>query len=118
MNADLDPSKGIFPKFHPLWDPHITHYRSSDRSLPPVYSVNVYDVGHFDTAGRFILLFNLLLSKEENEKLLKFEFKKIHFVPLTGVAPNALLPLRGSNLIISNRTEIRPDCSNRHVHNP
>jgi len=118
MNADLDPSKGTNPKFHPLWDPHITHYRSSDGSLPPVFSVNVYDVGHFDTGGRFTLLFNLCLSKEENEKLLKFEFKKIRFVPMTGAGPNDPYPLRGSNLTILNYSQIKPDHSNKHVHNP
>ena len=60
------------------------HRWSKDGSLPPVYSVNIYDVGYFDGAGRFTLLFNLQKTKEENEKLINFQFKTTSFLPLTG----------------------------------
>lgn len=83
MHAELDPSPGRIP-FHPLWDPNITHKRSTDGSIPPVHGVNVYDVGYFDVSGDFILLFNLRMSKEENEEFLKFKFKT-PFIPLTGI---------------------------------
>ena len=63
----------------------MSHQWLEDGSLPPVYSVNIYDVGYFNGAGRFILLFNLKMTKEENEKLLKFQFKSTSFLPLTGV---------------------------------
>lgn len=104
MNADLDPSYGSRPKFHPLWDPHITHYRSSGRSM------NVYDVGHFDNAGRFVTLFNLCSSMEENERLLKFKFKTIHFVPLDA-KPNDPYPLRNPDMNILDRNAIPADHS-------
>lgn len=102
MNADLDPNPGKIPKFHPLWDPHITHQRSSDSdgSIPVVYGMNVFDVGFFNSSGEFTLLFNLCLSKEENEKSQNFEFKTIRFVPLVGVRPRLPQTLPGSNLSI------------------
>ena len=84
IHANLDPSPGLEP-FLPLRDPSMSHQWLEDGSLPPVYSVNIYDVGYFDGAGRFILLFNLKMTKEENEKLLKFQFKSTSFLPLTGV---------------------------------
>ena len=86
IHAEVDPFPGIEP-FHPLRDPNMTHQRStdvSDGSLHPVYGVNVYDVGYFNPAGQFVLLFNLQKTKEENEKLLNFQFKTTSFVPLTG----------------------------------
>jgi hypothetical protein len=84
MHARLDPIPGM-PPFHPLRDPNMTHRRSSTGSLDPVFAVNVYDVGYFDGAGQFNLLFNLLLTKEENEELLEFKFRRSSFLPLTGV---------------------------------
>ena len=81
IHAELDPEPGLEP-FHPLRDPNMTHVRSADGTLPPVFSVNVYDVGYFDGSGKFILLFNLEKTKEENEKLLDFQFKTTSFVPL------------------------------------
>lgn len=83
IHAAVDPSPGLEP-FRPLRDPNMTHKRSKDGSLPPVFSVNVYDVGYFDGGGKFWLLFNLQKTKEENEKLLGFRFKTTSFVPLTG----------------------------------
>ena len=85
MHAKLDPSPGL-PPLHPLRDPNMTHQRKPDGSLPPVFGVNVYDVGFFDGAGRFTLLFNLLMTKEENEESLGIEFKTSSFLPLTGVS--------------------------------
>jgi hypothetical protein len=61
----------------------MSHQWLEDGSLPPVYGVNIYDVGYFDGAGRFTLLFNLQKTKEENENLLKFQFKTTSFLPLT-----------------------------------
>jgi hypothetical protein len=82
IHAELDPEPGLEP-FHPLRDPNMTHKRSTDDgSLPPVFSVNVYDVGYFDGSGKFKLLFNLRMTKEENEKLLNFQFKTTPFQPL------------------------------------
>lgn len=102
MNADLDPTPGKMPKFHPLWDPYITHQRSSDSdcSIPPVYGMNVFDVGFFSGDGEFTLLFNLCLSKEENEKSQNFKFETIQFVPLVDVRPTLPRTLPGSNLSI------------------
>jgi hypothetical protein len=85
MHAKLDPSPGL-PPLHPLRDPNMTHQRKPDGSLPPVFGVNVYDVGFFDGAGRFTLLFNILMTREENEELLGIEFKTSSFLPLTGVS--------------------------------
>jgi len=85
MHAKLDPSPGLEP-FRPLRDPSMSHKWSEDGSLPPVYGVNVYDVGFFDGRGQFNLLFNLQMTKEENEKSLKFQFKTTSFLPLTGGA--------------------------------
>jgi len=84
MHAELDPFPGLVP-FHLLWDPNMSHHRSAG-SLPDAYSVNVLDVGYFNTAGQFIVLFNLLLTKEENEKFLGFEFETTPFVHLSGVS--------------------------------
>lgn len=82
IHAEVDPSPGLEP-FRPLRDPNMTHKRENG-TLHPVFSVNVYDVGYFDGGGRFWLLFNLQMTKEENEKLLGFQFKTTSFVPLTG----------------------------------
>jgi hypothetical protein len=72
IHAQLDPEPRLEP-FHPLRDPNMTHKRSTDDgSLPPVFSVNVYDVGYFDGSGKFKLLFNLRMTKEENAKQLHF----------------------------------------------
>ena len=84
MKAELDPVPGL-PPLLPLRDPNISHKRKSDGSLPSVFGVNVYDVGFFNGAGQFTLLFNLSMTKEENEELLAFKFTKTSsFLPLTG----------------------------------
>ena len=83
IHAELDPEPGLEP-FHPLRDPNMTHKCLTDDALPPVFSINVYDVGYFDGGGKFILLFNIQKTKEENEKLLNFQFKTTSFSPLVG----------------------------------
>lgn len=83
---DLDQSSWQGPPFHPLWDPNLGDKRrlSSDCSLPRVHGINVYDVGYFSVDGEFVLLFNLSMSKEENEEELKIKFDG-PFLPLTNV---------------------------------
>ena len=110
MHAELDPFPGLEP-LRPLRDPNMTHHRStdvSDGSLHPVYGVNVYDVGYFNPAGQFNLLFNLQMTKEENEKLLNFQFKTTSFVPLGG---GLILssPLNDEDFQIWNDENIVPD---------
>jgi len=110
MHAELDPIPGLAP-LHPLRDPNMTHQRStggSDNSLHPVYGVNVYDVGYFNGAGQFILLFNLQMTKEENEKLLNFQFKTTSFLPLTDSLVRSS-PLNPRKFQVWNDKNIVPD---------
>lgn len=111
IHAELDPFPGLEP-FRPLRDPNMTHQRStdgSDGSLHPVYGVNVYDVGFFDGRGRFNLLFNLQMTKEENEKLLNFQFKTTSFLPLSGGGVVRSTPLNEHKFQIWNDKNIVPD---------
>jgi hypothetical protein len=107
IHAELDPEPGLEP-FHPLRDPNMTHKRLTDGSLPQVFSVNVYDVGYFDGGGRFILLFNLQKTKEQNEELLKFQFKTTSFSPLAGCFVHQV-PSSKERFQIWNDKKIVPD---------
>ena len=79
---DMEKKLPGLPPLLPLRDPNITHKRKSDGSLPSVFGVNVYDVGFFNGAGQFTLLFNLSMTMEENEELLGFKFtKRLRFYP-------------------------------------
>ncbi|KIM44627.1 hypothetical protein M413DRAFT_8971 [Hebeloma cylindrosporum] len=107
MHTELDPEPGLEP-LHPLRDPNMTYRRSLDDSLDAVYGVNVYDVGYFDGGGRFKLLFNLQMTQEENENLLKFQFKTTSFLPLTG-GDVSCVSLNRDNFQVWHDKKIAPD---------